>query len=87
MEDFLNSLGISGSLQKSRSSYVLDINDSNEYGRIYSLLDKSDLVEEDSESSQVTLDYSSIQFFNKQYTIQLIANFKDDEYRLTIKEN
>lgn len=87
MEDFLNSLGISGPLQKSRSSYVLDINDSNEYGRIYSLLDKSDLVEEDSESSQVTLDYSSIQFFNKQYTIQLIANFKDDEYRLTIKEN
>lgn len=87
MEEFLNSIGITGNLQKSRSSYVLDIEDSNEYGKIYSLLDKSDEIEEDSESSQVTLDYSSIQYFNDQYTVQLIANFKDDEYRLTIKEN
>jgi len=51
MEEFLKSLGINGQLQKSKSSYVLDINDSNEYGRIYSLLDKNDEVEEDSESS------------------------------------
>ena len=87
MEEFLNSLGIEGQLQKSKSSYVLDILDSNEYGRIYSILDKSDEVEEDPESSQVTLDYSSIQFYNDEYNIQLIADFENDEYRLTIKEN
>ena len=87
MEEFLKSLGINGQLQKSKSSYVLDINDSNEYGRIYSLLDKNDEVEEDSESSQVTMDYSSVRFFNDEYTIQLIADFENDEYRLTIKEN
>lgn len=87
MEEFLNSLGIKGQLQKSNSSYVLDILDSNEYGKIYSILDKSDKVEEDPESSQVTLDYSSIQFYNDEYNIQLIADFENDEYRLTIKEN
>lgn len=87
MEEFLNSLGIKGQLQKSNSSYVLDILDSNEYGKIYSILDKSDEVEEDPESSQVTLDYSSIQFYNDEYNIQLIADFENDEYRLTIKEN
>lgn len=87
MEEFLKSLGITGQLQKSKSSYVLDIVDSDEYGKIYSLLDKSDELEEDSESSQVTLDYSSIQFFNDDYMIQLIADFDADEYRLTIKEN
>jgi hypothetical protein len=38
-------------LQRSNSSYVLDILDSNEYGKIYSILDKSDEVEEDPESS------------------------------------
>lgn len=87
MEEFLKSLGINGNLQKSNSSYVMDIEDSNEYGKIYSLLDKSDEIEEDTESSQVTLDYSSIQFFNDLYTLQLIADFENNEYRLTIKEN
>ena len=51
MEEFLNSLGIDGKLRRSSSSYVLDIEDSNTYGRIYSLLDKSSDVDEDEESS------------------------------------
>ena len=51
MEEFLQSLGIKGNLQKSSNSYVMDIDNSNEYGRIYSLLDKSEEVEEDPESS------------------------------------
>lgn len=87
MEEFLNSLGIDGKLRRSSSSYVLDIEDSNTYGRIYSLLDKSSDVDEDEESSQVTEDYSSIQFYSDEYVLQLIADFKNDEYRLTIKEN
>lgn len=87
MEEFLNSLGIEGNLRRSASSQVLDIEDSDMYGRIYSILDNSDSVEEDPESSQVTEDYSSIQFFSDEYLIQLIADFKNDEYRLTIKEN
>ena len=87
MEEFLQSIGIKGKLQKSSNSYVMDIDDSNEYGKIYSLLDKSEDVEEDPESSQVTFDYSSIQFFNDDYIIQLIADFENNTYRLTIKEN
>ena len=87
MEEFLRSLGITGDLQKSNASYVMDIENSNEYGRIYSLLDKNEEDEEDRESSQVTMDYSSVQFFNDDITIQLIADFEHDEYRLTIKEN
>ena len=51
MEEFLRSLGITGDLQKSNASYVMDISGSNEYGRIYSLLDKNKEVEEDPESS------------------------------------
>lgn len=87
MEEFLNSIGIEGKLRRSSSSYVLDIEDSNAYGRIYSILDRSDEVDEDEESSQVTEDYSSIQFYSDEYLLQLIADFKNDEYRLTIKEN
>ena len=87
MEEFLKSLGIEGNLRRSARSQVLDIEDSNAYGRVYSILDNSDFVDEDAESSQVTEDYSSIQFYSDDYVIQLIADFKNDEYRLTIKEN
>ena len=88
MEEFLNKLRIPvDNLRRSSTGYVLDIEDSNAYGRIYSILDNSDLVDEDEESSQVSEDYSSIQFFSDDYLLQLIADFKNDEYRLTIKEN
>lgn len=87
MEEFLKKLGIDGKFRKSSSSYVLDIEDSNTYGKIYSILDNSTLVDEDEESSQVSEDYSSIQFYTDKYLLQLIADFKGDEYRLTIKEN
>lgn len=87
MDEFLADLGIDGNFRRSASSYVLDIEDSNEYGKIYSILDNSDLVEEDGESSQITVDYQSVQFYNDDYLLQLIADFESDEYRLTIKEN
>ena len=69
MEEFLKKIGLDGELRRSASSYVLDIEDSNDYGRIYSILDNSDEVEEEEESSQVTEDYSSIQFYNDNYLL------------------
>ena len=51
MEEFLRSIGIEGDLQPSKSSYVLDIDNADEYGKIYSLLDNNSELTEDSESS------------------------------------
>lgn len=86
MEDFLNEIGITANLQKTdNNTYTMDIPNSNAYGKIYSKLDNSDLVEEDIESSQITYDNSSIQFTSDDYLITLLADFNEDTYKLTIK--
>ena len=87
MEDFLNELGIQGDFYDSKDgSKIMDIKDSNEYGKIYSKLDKTDLVYELEDSSQITLDNSSIQYQSDNYVITLIADFSQDIYKLTIRE-
>lgn len=86
MKEFLKELGIQGNPVESGKTLVLDIEGSDNYGRVYSKLDRSDLVEEDSESSNVTLDSSTINFESEKYLITLIADFNDDKYKLTIKE-
>ncbi len=86
MKEFLKELGIQGNPVESGKTLVLDIEGSDNYGRVYSKLDRSDLVEEDSESSNVTLDSSTINFESEKYLITLIADFNGDKYKLTIKE-
>lgn len=86
MEELLKQIGIESNLTKSdEGSYIMDISDSTEYGKIYSKLDRSDLVQEEALSSQVTYDTSSIQYTADKYIITLLADFKQDEYKLTIR--
>lgn len=86
MEELLKQIGIEPNLTKSdEGSYIMDISDSTEYGKIYSKLDRSDLVQEEALSSQVTYDTSSIQYTADKYIITLLADFKQDEYKLTIR--
>ena len=88
MEEFLRGLGITekGSTTED-GSYVIDIPDSNMYGRYLSRLDRCNDLEEDTESSQITSGPSSIQYVNEQYTITLLSDFDADTYKLTIREN
>ena len=87
MEDFLKEIGIVEQPTEKEGSWVIDIPDSNEYARYYSKFDKSDLVEEDEESSQITLHSSSVQFLSDDYTFTLLADFDGDVYSLVIREN
>lgn len=87
MEDFLKQLGIDKSYTKGGNGlYNIDIEDSDEYGKIYSKLDKSDLIDEIPDSSQMTYETASIQFENDDYLITLLADFNEDTYKMTIKE-
>lgn len=86
MEELLKEIGIDKPINIQDGKAVVDISDEKEYGRIYTLLDRSDLVEEDEESSMITMDSSSIQYDNDDYILTLIADFNLDEYKLVIKE-
>ena len=88
MNELLKQIGIDAEPVKGEnSSYNIDIKDSNEYGRYFSKLDKSDLVEEEQDASSVNFENSSIQFTNDNYTLTLLADFENDTYSLNIREN
>lgn len=88
MNELLKQIGIDAEPVKGENgSYNIDIEDSNEYGRYFSKLDKSDLVEEEQDASSVNFENSSIQFTNDNYTLTLIADFENDTYSLNIREN
>ena len=88
MEELLRQLGIDAEPVKGENgSYNIDIEDFNEYGRYFSKLDKSDIVEEEQDASSVNFENSSIQFTNEQYTLTLLADFENDTYSLNIREN
>ena len=63
-----------------KRKYNIDIEDANEYGRYFSKLDKSDLVEEEQDASSVNFENSSIQLTNDKYTLTLLADFENDTY-------
>lgn len=88
MEELLQKLGIKETPKKSNNGVsVIDIEDSNEYGVYYSKLDRSPLLDEDEESSNVTIDGSTIVYISDDYTLTLVADFASDQYKLTIREN
>ena len=88
MEELLQQLGIKETPKESNNGVsVIDIEDSNEYGVYYSKLDRSPLLDEDEESSNVTIDGSTIVYISDDYTLTLVADFASDQYKLTIREN
>lgn len=68
-------------------TYTIDLTDSNEYGRINSLLDRSDILDPIDESSYVTADNANLDYkYQDQFILSLIADFEEDYYQLVITE-
>lgn len=87
MRDFLSEIGIDNEGEfTSSGNYIVDIEDSDEFNRIFSKLDKSDLVDENEESSVVNVDVTNILYFSAKYSLNLIADFKQDVYKLVITD-
>lgn len=87
MDEVLKKLGISldGEFSKD-GSYIADIYSSDEFGRVYSALEKNDNVEELYSNSLLTMHNSSISYLYDNYQITLIADFEQDLYKLVISE-
>ena len=68
-------------------TFLIELEDDNEYAKVYSLLDKSNELEEDEDISQLTDDISSVQYINDKYTITLVADYDSDKYALICREN
>lgn len=88
IEELLNKLNINLTGNQSKNSYIIDIPNSDEYGRIYSKLDKSDIVEEYEENQMITEQGSSLMYevVDEDYIINLIADWSSDRYQLIINQ-
>lgn len=86
MEELLKKIGITAKGQYSKNgSYIVDIKDYDEYGKYYSLLDKSDL-EEVQDTAQITLHTTNITYANDQYQVVLQADLDEDLYKVVVTE-
>lgn len=87
MKDLLKQIGITEEGHRTSSNnYVIDLDDSNHFNKIFSKLDKSDLVEENEDSSVVNLDVTNILYIADGYSLNLIADFSQDTYKLVVTE-
>ena len=86
MDNFLSKLGIDLEGERQGNNYIVDIPDSNIFNNIFSLLDISDLVEENDDSSSITLNSSNVEYIGDDYLLNLIADFSQDIYKLVITE-
>lgn len=87
MEEVLVELGINKPGEYGRNNtYVVDIDNSDEFGKIYSILDKNDEVEQNEENSLLTLHNASIYYLYGEYQINLIGDFDANQYRLVLTE-
>ena len=84
MEEFAKKLGITYPGEQVGNKYIIPLTDSDEYSKVYTLLDKSELVDLDTSCTLVTDKVSELQYFNEEFVVKLDANFIDDLYRVVI---
>lgn len=87
MKEFLRELGITQQGEYTEdNNYVIDLESSNEFNKVYGKLDSSDLIEENEDASVVNLDVTNIIYFCENFAINLIADFTQDEYKIVVTE-
>lgn len=85
MKELLNKIGITEAGYFSENgNYIIDFSDSDAFSNANAKLDNSNLVEENVDSSVVTDMVSNIMYISDDFSLNLIANFDTDEYKLVV---
>ena len=86
MEELLKNIGITAKGEYTKEgAYVVDIKDYNEYGKYFSLLEKSDL-EEVQDTCQMTIHTTNVTYASEKYMVVLHADLDEDLYKLVVTE-
>lgn len=85
MEEFLKQLNINDKYNiDDDGSAVIDL-DEKQFFRYESLLDKSIFVELDEDSSNISYETITKQYYNEEFILTLIGDLEGDTYRLVVK--
>lgn len=88
IEQLLKELNINkvGSYSKN-NNYIIDIDNSNEFGRVYSTLDNNEELDESDDSTNINMHNANITYkYKNQFQLTLIADWDNDTYKLVIEE-
>lgn len=77
------SLPLKGEYNK-EGYYVIELNDYEEFNRVYSKLERDLKVERDSEHSFLNIDEAHVQYTKDNLVIELIALLDENDYTLNI---
>lgn len=87
MKELLNKIGITKAGHFSNSGeYIIEFENDTEYNKAFSKLDRTELVEENPDGGAVTLNTSIVVYSNDDFTLQLVSDFDNDNYKLIVKE-
>ena len=85
-EEFAKHLGITKEGQFVDNVYVISLDNSNEYSKVYTLLDKSDELDLDIEKISLDVKNSLITYLSDNYDVKLVADFDENIYTVTFEE-
>lgn len=87
MKEFLKSIGITDpGHYTDDNEYVVDIDNSDQYGRIFSKLEKSTKVHDIEDDSVFNDEEDILHFEAEKYTIELKADWEADKYSMKLTE-
>jgi hypothetical protein len=84
LKEFVKKLNINLEGRMEGEKYIIDIANSDEYSRMYTLLDNSDLVDVDEDATLLTDKVGELLFIGDNYDVKLVGNFAQDLYRIVI---
>lgn len=87
-KEYLKQLNINKSGEYSDDAYVVDLLDSTEYGRVFSILDRSDDLDIMQDNQVVTTEGSSLTYesLSQPYLLSLLADWEGDVYQLVVSK-
>lgn len=68
------------------NSYTIRLKDSNDYSKVYTILDKSDDFDLDVDKMLLNENVSEFIYLCDDYDVKLIANLSEDKYKVIIEE-
>ena len=87
MKNLLKEIGITDvGYFSNDGNYIIDFEDSDQFNKAFGKLQKSDLVEENEDSSVINLNVSNVLYISDGFSLNLIADFEQDVYKLVVTE-
>ena len=85
-QEFAKELGITQDGDFVDGVYVVPLKDSNEYSRVYTILDKSDKCDLDPNEMSLDTQHSLMIYLADDFDIKLQANFDTNSYSVSFEE-